>query len=206
MAQRKTSDTSASAALNDARMLKSSARPLWLAFCSGDKVRSKKSVKIRTCLNTPTARLPDLSPVKCGGHCVQRNSELFNRPQEDEIGSESKYLACARKIPIAAVKLLPPVVDPAWVACASMSNAVLSRPLDKNLRAWTFPSAVSAAAMRNDRTPHPAGEVAVVLADRDELRDAGDQTLYVRQNPSHNDCLLCVHPLRFGWAHGSILS
>ena len=95
MAQRKTSDTSASAALNDARMLKSSARPLWLAFCSGDKVRSKKSVKIRTCLNTPTARLPDLSPVKCGGHCVQRNSELFNRPQEDEIGSESKYLACA---------------------------------------------------------------------------------------------------------------
>ena len=54
--------------------------------------------------------------------------------------------------------------------------------------------------------PHPAGEVAVVLADRDELRDAGDQTLYVRQNPSHNDCLHCVHPLRFGWAHGTHLS
>ena len=66
MAFLKTSETSASAALNSERMFRSSARPRWLARCSGDSVRSRKSVKIRTCLKTPTARLPDFNPVRCG--------------------------------------------------------------------------------------------------------------------------------------------
>ena len=146
MAFLKTSETSASAALNSERMFRSSARPRWLARCSGDSVRSRKSVKIRTCLKTPTARLPDFNPVRCGVTASTGTVSSSIGLKRIRLALNPNIFPAPRKIPKASS-----------ASCWACLSGLCINPLARNLRAWTLPSAVSAAAMRNDRTRSVTG-------------------------------------------------